>query len=236
MTDPENFEYPNPQMSLVLRHFYDDNTDVLDRAGHEFFSYVQAMQERVPQDKIEQLFNEWFVYDFKLKTGKTPLETYLYRNPDELDERELDLMQQAGDSQFTSYFWIEDVDSATQTLTLRECDNAVIYKVRDATASQMIEGGAGLVAIRMIQIDNEWYFASDPISFMPVPALGQDGHNRPFIDVVKMHYGMPAGMEAADDMPEELEQVIDELDHLLGLDMLGDEGDGFGTPPPPHQN
>ncbi|MCL2438359.1 MAG: hypothetical protein FWC99_04660 [Coriobacteriia bacterium] len=188
MQERQSFDYPSPQMGLVLQHFYEQHPEVVDRAGQEFFAYVQVTQERVPKEKIEQLFNEWLAYDFRLKTGKTALETYIYRNPDELDAQELDLMQQANDSSYVSHFWIEKVDTKSQMLTLRECSTDAHFEVRDATASQSIEDNAGLVAARLIRLDGCWYFASDPIYFLPIPSTEDKGQS--FIDVVKLHYGI----------------------------------------------
>jgi len=188
MEKRRTFDYPNPQMGLVLQHFYEEHPEVIDRAGHEFFEYVQAVQGRVPKEKIEQLFNEWFAYDFHLKTDKSTIETYIFRNPDDLSAEELDLMQQANDHNFTGYFWIKDVDAETQVLTLLELSTEKLYEVRDVTASQSIAGGAGLIASRLIQINGDWYFASDPIWFMPMPLAGKDGLN--FIDAVRHHFGV----------------------------------------------
>jgi len=190
MQERQSFEYPNPQMSLVLKHFYEEHPEVVDRAGQEFFAHVQAMQERVEQKKIEALFNEWFVYDFHLKTGKTPLETYVYRNPDGLDEGELDLLQQAGDSNYTSHFWVGKVDPGMHSLELRECSDGEIFEVLDVTASQSVASNAGIVAARLIKLDDKWFFASDPIYFMPFPPLSESGKGQNFSDVVKLHYGM----------------------------------------------
>jgi len=190
MQERQTFDYPNPQMGLVLQHFYEDNSQVVDRAGQEFFNYVQAVQEKVAKEKIEQLFNEWFVYDFKLKTGKTPLETYVHRNPDDLSEHDIDLMKQAGENNFTGYFWIEKVDAKTQLLTIRECVTNTRYEIRDVTASQSVKDNAGLVAARLIQLDDQWYFASDPIYFFPTPVPVEKDSGANFIDVVKMHYGL----------------------------------------------
>jgi uncharacterized protein YegJ (DUF2314 family) len=183
------FDYPNPQMGLVLQHFYEQHPEVVDRAGQEFFASVQAVQEKISKGKVEQLFNEWMVYDFCLKTGKTALETYIYRNPNELDARELDLMQQAGDSSYVSHFWIGDVSAEDEILTLHECGTDTCYKVRDVTASQSVSSNAGLIAARLIQLDGDWYFASDPAYFLPNPPFAEDGSGQSFIDVIKLHYG-----------------------------------------------
>ena len=190
MQERQSFDYPNPQMGLVLQHFYEQHPEVVDRAGHEFFAQVQAVQEKVQKEKIEQLFNEWLVYDFCLKTGKTALETYIYRNPDNLDDSELELMRQAGASNYTSHFWIETLDAQKQLLILKECSSGKAFEVRDATASQSVASKAGIVAARLIQIDSRWYFASDPIYFMPFPPLSEDNRGQNFAEVVKLHYGM----------------------------------------------
>ena len=186
----QDFDYPNPQMGLVLKHFYEQHPEVVDRAGQEFFSYVQAVQERVAQEKIEQLFNEWLVYDFLLKTGKTALETYIYRNPDGLDEDELDLMQQAGDSSYVGHFLIGEVSAETELMVLHECGTGVSYEVRDVTATQSVQSNAGLISTRIIQLDGNWYFASDPIYFLPIPSPADGASGQSFIDTVKLHYGM----------------------------------------------
>ena len=197
MDKRQSFDYPNPQMGLVLQHFYEHHPEVVDRAGHEFFEYVHAMQERVQQEKIEALFNEWFIYDFHLKTDKTPLETYIYRNPDNLDEYELDLMEQVLEKNFTGYFWVDKVEPEKQLMTLVQLETGKFYKILDATASQIVESNSGVVAIRLVNINGQWYFASDPVYFMPITPIrteiedddGEIETGQNFIDVVKSHYG-----------------------------------------------
>jgi len=203
MQERQDFDYPNPQMSLVLKHFYEEHPEVVDRAGQEFFDYVQAIQERITQERIEALFNEWFVYDFLMKTHKTPLETYVYRNPDDLDDRELDLMKQAADSSYTDHFWVGTVDPEAHSIELREIGTDKAFVVHDMTASQSVETNAGIVAVRLIQLDGNWYFASDPAYFMPMPHRSEYGIGQEFIDVVKLHYGMWAPPSEQPQQPQQ---------------------------------
>ncbi|MCL2680154.1 MAG: hypothetical protein FWF11_01555 [Coriobacteriia bacterium] len=197
MTYSEEINHPRPQLALVVQHFFEGQAAVVDRAGREFFDYVQACQDLVPKDKIEQLFREWFVFDFLLKTGKTALETYIYRNPDDLDRRELDLLQQASDSAFTAHFWLGQVDLASQLLQLEDCRSTKQYPIRDATAVRHVTSNVGWIAARMIQLDGDWHFASDPLYYAAIAPtasmkqrMQQAAQDRPFIDIVKMHYGL----------------------------------------------
>lgn len=189
MEERRGSQYPNPRMSLVLQHFYDHHPEVVDRAGQTFFSYVQATQERIPKEKIEQLFHEWFVYDFHLKTNKTTIETYVYRNPDNLNDEDLELMRQAGESSYSNHFWISEVNPEKETLLLKECNSDKSFEVLDATASQNVPSNAGLIAARLIKLEGTWYFSSDPIYFLPIPPASSE-HGEPFIDIVKLHYGI----------------------------------------------
>lgn len=227
MKHVEQGQFPNLQMGLVLKHFFEDHPSVVDRAGREFFEYVQARQDVVSKEKIEQLFREWLVYDFRLKTGKTAFETYIYRNPDGLSADELSLLQQASDSHFTSHFWVGAVEQEHNLLIIEECHSQKQYSIYDMTAPRHVRSNVGWVAARLIQLtqagdkglndtspdgkSTNWYFASDPVFFVPVvwtPEMKQrmtevpladkstcvdgvpaDGR-QPFIDIVKMHYGL----------------------------------------------
>lgn len=61
------------------------------RATEEFFGFKapgEAFSEGVETDVINGLFNEWLVYDFKMKNGKTLLEDFCEFNPLDLPEIE----------------------------------------------------------------------------------------------------------------------------------------------------
>jgi hypothetical protein len=48
----------------------------------------------------EGLFNEWFLYDFKMKNDKTPLENFIARNPFRLGNKEMALYRNLLDNKF----------------------------------------------------------------------------------------------------------------------------------------
>ena len=197
--------YPNPPMSLVIGHFLEEHRDVMDRAAKEFFEYVQVDEERISDEKSMQLFYEWFVYDFQLKTGKTALETYIFRNPDKLSEQKLDWMKQAGDSNFTSHFWIGKVVKQHHQITLEECSTGQQYKIRDIAASRTAQSNIGWMAARLFEINGRWYLASDPIIYAPLKPTaamkrhmaevkayeeGDSASKESFIDIVRKNYSI----------------------------------------------
>ena len=193
-----------PRMSLILRHFNEEHPEIVDRADTEFYEYVEADLDEISDFKLNQLFSEWFVFDFKLKTGKSPLETYVHRNPDQLNKEELRDMRAAGKTEFTSTFHVGSVDHEKYEIELIDMETGKKYLVYDLAGSRQLEGDDGLLAVRIYRIQGKWYMASDPIYFLPIPFSqerrdelisvrlapgGEDLKCGSFIEIVRTIYG-----------------------------------------------
>ena len=165
---PIKKEHPRPKISLVYNHFVERQPDTIHRAGKTFYDYVEASPKNIERERLDEFFVEWFVYDFCLKTNRTPLETYLFRSPAEATEHDLDLLQQAFDSNYLARFWTEEIHREYDAITLRECATGKKRHICAVSSSSEMRGGIGLTAARLIQLNGDWYFALRPVSSNPV--------------------------------------------------------------------
>ena len=71
------------------------------RAIVEFFGHpLDELSAEESNEETERLFFEWFVYDFKLDGGRTPLAEYEFKNPDQLSELKLRETLELGNSHY----------------------------------------------------------------------------------------------------------------------------------------
>jgi len=82
---------------MILNYYFSNpkfHPDILG-ALREFFDLSPSapINEIKIRDEVESgLFNEWFVYDFKLSNGRTPIEDFYLTNPDNLNDARLEFI------------------------------------------------------------------------------------------------------------------------------------------------
>ena len=80
-------------IAKVVAYYFGDEAyrDELDRALMEFFNLSEADLDSEPdmKDGDEAQLNEWFIFDFRLRNGKTILQDFYERNPLILSEEEM---------------------------------------------------------------------------------------------------------------------------------------------------
>ena len=137
------------------------------KAIKEFFNKpnLKAGDKLEMEEDDETLFNEWFIFDFKLSKGKTPLEDFYERNPYQLNMARLQVYKDLQDNHFGLYK-VKEVRLG-EGLTLENLQTGKVYQVREFSATfglkkgQVFSGRVGKVA------DHYELVGGDP-SFKPI--------------------------------------------------------------------
>lgn len=144
------------------------------RALREFFNRPNlGPRERLePWDEDDgEMFNEWFIFDFKLSNGKTPLENFYEKNPYNLNRTLLQVYKDLQDNHF-GFYKVKEIRLG-EGLTLKNLRTGKVYRVREFAATfslkeeQVFSGRVG-------RVDDHYELVGANPSFGPVklnPAL-----------------------------------------------------------------
>jgi hypothetical protein len=159
----------------VIQEFQQYRRHLVEKARDEFFAAVQPDLERHDASVIDRTMMEWFVFDFRFGSDKTPLSNYLMRNPDKLRLRVIDWMKQARNTQFSSEFWILSADGTTGSIELEDFFSGTRYTVYDESFSRGLVthfgdsvSVRGQMATRLAQVDGLWLLPGNNLSYMPL--------------------------------------------------------------------
>jgi len=134
---------------MILNYYFSNpkfHPDILG-ALREFFDLSPSapINEIKIRDEVESgLFNEWFVYDFKLSNGRTPLEDFYLTNPDNLNDARLEVYKQLQDNCY-GFYKIKEVRLG-EGLLLENIQTGKVYWVKEyqltfcVTAGQVFPG------------------------------------------------------------------------------------------------
>jgi hypothetical protein len=105
------------------------------RALREFFNKpdLKAGGKLETREEDEALFNEWFIFDFKLGNGKTPLEDFYEKNPYNLNMVRLQTYKDLQDNHF-GFYKVKDIRLG-EGLTLENLQTGKVYQVREFAAT-----------------------------------------------------------------------------------------------------
>ncbi len=127
-----NHYFSNPkfcnEISRALKEFFGDDAPKIEDGQIQFRS-----------EEENSLFNEWFVYDFRLSNGKTPLEDFYYRNPYHL---KIDRLQIYKDLQENVYSYFKVIKKILGSgLVLEDIITGRIYEVKEYSLTfEVFEG------------------------------------------------------------------------------------------------
>ncbi len=96
---------PEGSISKIYEYYFTSSgyKDEVMRALREFFDLPDLERGGsldVGDEKGEGFFNEWFLYDFKMKNGKTALENFIAQNPFQFKENQMALYRNLRDNKF----------------------------------------------------------------------------------------------------------------------------------------
>ena len=159
---------PFRAFSKVLDYFDTYHLATVDDAMDQFLIMTDPDPEKIAAEQLNGFMREWFVFDYQLPTARSPLEEYIELNPDSLDEGALSDLRQAQSSNMTVAFWINNVDRKEHIITLEALDSDLMIEVYDVSGSKTIPGNSGMIVTRVIQQQDQWFLAGNPLIFMPV--------------------------------------------------------------------
>ena len=201
------------------------------RALEIFFECLEgALPTAEFSDAIDRLFFEWFVYDFKLASGRTPLAEYELKNPDQLSERELRQTLELGDSRYGLF----EVSAVRKGLgmDLRDPFSGEVIAVAEHLGSLAMKAG-DLICARICKLGPRFEIVGGLLNKLPMRLsasaraawLGQ----KPFVttpqQVWKMWYApQPKKQQPNPDKPFDflgsLSEARQKLEHALADNKL----------------
>lgn len=145
----------------------------LDRASKEFF----GEEGKVPDSLSETgYFSEWFIFDFKMENGKTPLEHFWQDNPVELTKEEREEYRVMG-TNFYSAFEITRIDYG-KGFTLTDLVTDTPYEVREKSMTRDV-APKNTVFCRLMKVgahDEHWEIAGGSTLYTAMPAQEMRKH------------------------------------------------------------
>lgn len=145
--------------------FAHKNQPEMQKAFGQFFgqtSFPESDQEEIAYP----LFSEWLTFDYKQANGLSFLADYLLRNPDNLDKKMLDSLQQVLASHWYGEFEIAGV-SRSSFLLLEHLYSGKKVKVYDKSSTATIPP-EGTLHARLGKVNGKWYFVGSNPNYMPL--------------------------------------------------------------------
>lgn len=141
--------------------------DEILRALREFFNKPDLTSgSKLEMEKgNEGMFNEWFIFDFKLSNGKTSLEDFYNTNPYNFDPARLQLYKDLQENHFGLYE-VKNIRLG-EGLTLENLQTGKIYQVREYSATFGLKMGQ-VFSARVGKIDDHYELVGSNVTFGPV--------------------------------------------------------------------
>ncbi|MCL2136523.1 MAG: hypothetical protein FWH40_03230 [Coriobacteriia bacterium] len=187
------------KIGLVVDYSIREHMQVAAQAYEEFMDFIDPDPGLSPS-KTAQLSDfalEWFVFDYKLPRGISPIEEYIRKNPDRQSRTVMRRLEEAFATQFVARFWLDEVRASESLLVVQPYHDETIYRIRDRAASYDLDGQVGTISIRLAKIEDEWLIIGNIINYQPiVPSErmrkymleAKDTDPATFIDIVKLDY------------------------------------------------
>lgn len=137
------------------------------RAEREFFNKVDFDIEDSfkRRDEDTAMFNEWFIFDFKLSNGKTPLEDFYERNPYNLNLVRLQIYKDLQENYF-GFYEVKEVKLG-EGLTLENLHTGKIYQVREYSGTFYLKEGQ-VFSTRVGKVGDHYELAGSQPSIGPI--------------------------------------------------------------------
>lgn len=229
-TTPPSNRKPYLSYSLAIDYFAERNPKLIAHAFREFITQVDPdidEDDNLAEDMLQSLCLEWFLFDFKLEDGTTPLERLVEAAPAGITKKELDEFRQSAETHLSSTFLVVGVHPALSLVTLEDLSTGQRYPVTDASLSHSLPDDGGIIGARLVYVDGTWYFPGNPAFYYPVvptkrmlEMLRENANpEERFIDLARSRYGRkdpeggrPPVMAAAPQSAEERHALLEELE------------------------
>ncbi|KAB8293654.1 DNA alkylation repair protein [Bifidobacterium avesanii] len=206
------------QYSAIIEWFYQQRETVLGEATRRFFDEVDTdVDPTLPTeeaDHLQRLFHEWFLFDYRLEDGRTPLEFAADADGGRalgLTRSQRDDLGEAARTQVVAVFWVVGASAATHLVTLEDAGTGERYEVYDVASSGRLDGcDDGMIACRLVHVRDHWYMAGNPVMEFPLKPTermkqvmrenagremrdASEGKASRFLDLIRLHYGRKPG-------------------------------------------
>lgn len=163
---------PTISLTPVFAYFAQGagGTPDIVRAAYGQFVRSLGLTGDADDARVRRAFTTWFVLEYHLASGKTPLEHYALCAPrrTELERAQAEVLRQVADTQRFGLFWVRAADRHAGTLSLEDAHDGTVYTVHDrARAAEVAdapgferslaqEGKASLMAAHLAEVAGEW--------------------------------------------------------------------------------
>jgi len=133
-----------------------------ERAARQFTNTVdpriayQPYASQHDQDMMNLFFTEWFLFEYILASGQTPLRSYVANPPHGAEEESVKALSELVDSQTFSQFTVHELKPHENTAVFQDMRDGQCYLVHDAYVSRKPSYEKGSVATRIGKINDEW--------------------------------------------------------------------------------
>lgn len=120
----------------------------------------ESLADREDDFIMERCF-EWFIFDYKLTSGRTVIETFRKEQPASTDERQALLLREWARSRISLY----EVTAVLQDegITIKNILDPGEVKIGDVNAAGEIEVGS-ILLIRLLKVGNEYEFSTSGLA------------------------------------------------------------------------
>ncbi|OQX00658.1 hypothetical protein BWK69_01005 [Candidatus Parcubacteria bacterium A4] len=117
------------------------------------------------EENDKTLFNEWFIFDFRLSNGRTPLENFYYVNPYNFNPARLQIYKDLQENCFGLYEVLEI--ELGEWLCLKNIRTDKIYNVREFSATFGLLKGQ-IFSNRVGRVGDHYELVGGDVSFGPI--------------------------------------------------------------------
>lgn len=163
---------PTISLTPVFAYFAQGagGTPDIVRAAYGQFVRSLGLTGDADDARVRRAFTTWFVLEYRLASGKTPLEHFALCAPrrTELERAQAEVLRQVAATQRFGLFWVRAADRHAGTLELEDAHDGAVYTVHDRTRAAEVadapgferalaqEGQASLMATHLAEVAGEW--------------------------------------------------------------------------------
>lgn len=157
-------------ISQVLDYYFNPDQQFLFgaeviRAMDEFFG---KGKEPMNSESMGH-FSEWFIFDFTLKTGETPLQYFCDKNPLKMHSGDISVLKSMQEDNIYDIFEIVRLKTG-KCMTLHQIRTSKTYEVYEKTATRQLRKGDSFIC-RVINVGDGYEMAGG--SVLPLPRFGK---------------------------------------------------------------
>ena len=161
---------PTISLTPVFAYFAQGagGTPDIVRAAYGQFVRSLGLTGDADDARVRRAFMTWFVLEYRLASGKTPLEHFAPCAPrrTELERAQAEVLRQVANTQRFGLFWVRAADRHAGTL--EDAHDGTAYTVHDRTRAAEVadapgferslaqEGQASLMAAHLAEVAGEW--------------------------------------------------------------------------------